>query len=152
MIAIKRTDSTDADFVYLVKFLDAELAMADGADHAFYAQFNKIAKIKHVLVAYLNGQPIGCGAIKQFDDTAMEVKRMYCLPEYRGQGIASTILLALEDWAYEQGFAKTVLETGKRQPEAIALYLKKGYIITSNYGQYVGVDNSVCFEKLLSYD
>jgi putative acetyltransferase len=59
------------------------------------------------------------------------------------------VLAELEAWAAELGYPKCVLETGKRQPEAIALYEKQGYQRISNYGQYIGVENSVCFEKVL---
>ena len=149
MITIKRTDSDDPDFKGLVKLLDADLAERDGAEHGFYAQFNKIDKIRHAVVCCENGQPIGCGAIKAFSDEAMEVKRMYVSPDGRKKGIATRVLAELETWANELGYAKCVLETGKRQPEAIALYEKNGYARTPNYGQYVGVENSVCFAKLL---
>jgi GNAT superfamily N-acetyltransferase len=87
--------------------------------------------------------------MKPFNAEAMEIKRMYTLPERRGKGIASVILTALEKWALELSYTKTVLETGKRQPEAIALYEKSGYRLIPNYGQYTGVENSLCFEKLL---
>lgn len=80
----------------------------------------------------------------------MEVKRMYVLENRRGEGIASVILKALEDWAAELNYAKCVLETGKRQPEAIELYKKNGYQIVPNFGQYKNVENSVCFEKVLN--
>jgi GNAT superfamily N-acetyltransferase len=149
MITIVRTDSDNADFVALVKLLDADLAERDGKDHSFYAQFNKIDKIKHVVVAYSGNEPLGCGAMKAFSDDAMEVKRMYTTPASRGKGIATTVLTALETWAAELGYARCVLETGKKQPEAIELYQKNGYAITPNYGQYVGIENSVCFEKVI---
>lgn len=149
MIILRRTDSDDPDFKALVKLLDADLAERDGADHGFYSQFNKIDKIRHAVVCYENGQPIGCGAIKAFDDGATEVKRMYVSPDGRNKGIATRVLAELETWASEMGYARCVLETGKRQPEAIALYEKNGYRRTENYGQYVGVENSVCFEKVL---
>ena len=144
-----RTTSEHPDFVTLVKLLDADLAIRDGAGHTFYDQFNKIAAIRHTIVAYDELKPIGCGAIKEFDAAAMEVKRMYVLPEYRGSGIATAILHELERWALTLGYVKTVLETGKKQPEAIRLYQSNGYVIIPNYGQYAGVDNSVCFEKRL---
>ena len=99
---------------------------------------------------YKNKQPIACGAIKEFDSKNMEIKRMYTLPEYRGKGIATQILLELEKWATELCYVRCVLETGKRQPEAIALYKKNGYHEIPNYGQYIGIENSVCFEKQLS--
>jgi putative acetyltransferase len=149
MIATIRTDSDNPDFRQLVQRLDHDLATRDGADNSFYAQFNKIDLIRHAIVAYEGDTPVGCGAIKAFSPEAMEVKRMYVLPQKRGMGIASKILTALEEWAKELGYRKTVLETGRRQPEAIALYKNRGYQVTPNYGQYIGVDNSICFEKMI---
>lgn len=148
MIRILKINSENKDFKKLVAQLDADLAKRDGEDHAFYDQFNKITTIKHALVAYENHIAVGCGAIKEFEQEIMEVKRMYVPPQHRGKGLATKILLGLETWAKELGYKKCVLETGKRQPEAIALYKKSGYKIVVNYGQYRGVENSVCFEKV----
>jgi putative acetyltransferase len=150
MTTLIRTDSTNEDFIKLVQQLDAELAIRDGNEHAFYHQFNKIDMIKHAIVAYENGEPVGCGAIKEFESNSMEVKRMFTQPEFRGKGVASNILKALETWAAELSYQKCILETGKRQPEAIALYTRSGYNIIPNYGQYAGIENSVCFEKNLN--
>ena len=147
MIKIIRTDSDNQDFIELVKYLDADLAQRDGDDHSFYSQFNKIDKIKHTVVAYENGKPIGCGAIKEYAPNTMEIKRMYTLPESRGKGIASKVLTELEIWATELSCKKCILETGKRQPEAIGLYKKSGYKLIPNYGQYAEIENSICFEK-----
>lgn len=144
-----RTDASHPDFRDLVKWLDQELADRDGEDHAFYHQFNTIEALKHVVVLYKNDVPVGCGAIKKFNDTSAEVKRMFVKPDYRGQGLASVVLKELELWASELGFGSCVLETGKKQPEAIALYKKNGYSIIPNYGQYIGIENSVCFKKVL---
>lgn len=149
MIKIVRTSSENQDFIQLVKRLDADLAERDGKDHAFYAQFNKIDKINYVVVAYEDGKPVGCGAIKEYEPDTMEVKRMYTVPESRGKGIASKVLRELEMWASELSYGKCILETGKKQPEAIGLYKKNGYKIIPNYGQYAEVENSVCFEKLI---
>ncbi len=146
-----RTDSNNNDFKHLVAKLDSDLSERDGEDHAFYNQFNSIDAIKYAVVAYMNEIPMGCGAIKEHDEHSMEVKRMYVPPEARGKGIATTILRELEEWASELNYSSCVLETGKRQPEAIALYQKNGYEITPNYGQYDGVENSVCFKKNVSF-
>ena len=146
-LQLRRTNSSDPDFVGLVRHLDADLAQRDGADHAFYAQFNKIDKIKHAIVAYKGDTPVGCGAIKEYSPGTMEVKRMYTTPENRGKGVASKILRELERWAFELSYEKCILETGKKQPEAIALYKKKGYQVIPNYGQYADVEDSICFEK-----
>lgn len=147
-MTIKRTDAENPDFIALVRHLDAELAIRDGDEHAFYAQFNKTTGLQHTIVAYLDEQPVGCGALRPFDQTSVEIKRMYTLPEARGQGVASAILQALESWAGELNFEKCILETGMKQPEAIALYLKSGYVRIPNYGQYALVNNSLCFEKV----
>ena len=144
-----RTDPRNRDFVELVRLLDIELTERDGKDHAFYDQFNKIDNITSVVVAYDNDKPVGCGAIKEYDAVTMEVKRMYTAPGNRGKGVATLVLAELERWAAELSYHKCILETGKKQPEAIALYKKNGYAIIPNYGQYAQVDNSVCFEKVI---
>ena len=149
MITLTRTDSSNPDFVALVKLLDAYLAEKDGREHDFYNQFNTIVMLKNVVVGYENGNPVACGAIKEFDSESMEVKRMFTKPEVRGKGLASRVLTELEGWALELGYKKCVLETGKRQVEAVAFYQKKGYSIIPNYAQYIGVENSVCFRKEL---
>lgn len=147
MIEVIRTDSENNDFVDLVRQLDAELAIRDGDEHAFYAQFNKIAKLKHVVLAYEDGKALGCGAIRELESGDIEIKRMFVPLESRGKGIATKVLLELEDWAREMSFTRCVLETGLKQPEAIRLYEKNGYERIQNYGQYVDVGNSVCFGK-----
>ncbi len=146
---ILRTNNTNPDFIALVKLLDANLAISDGDEHDFYDQYNKIDTIKHFIVGYIDEQPVGCGAIKEFDSDTMEVKRMFTAEGCRGKGIASSILKALELWAKELQYKRCILETGLKQPAAIQLYKKTGYHIIPNYGQYSGVQNSVCFEKQL---
>ena len=150
MADLIRTDSSDTDFQKLVNLLDAELRIRDGDDNAFYAQFNKIDALKHALVAYVNNKPVGCGAFKPFTDSSVEIKRMFVDPDYRKQGIAQQVLTELEKWAAELGNKNCVLETGQKQPEAIKLYLKSGYVRIPNYGQYANVENSVCMQKILS--
>jgi len=150
MIRTVRTNSDHPHFIKLINYLDAELALRDGEDHGFYAQFNKVDLIKHVVVAYENEHAIGCGSIKAYQPGVMEIKRMYTKPKGRGKGIATTILTELEKWAAELSCKKCILETGVNQPEAIGLYKKNGYSLIYNYGQYAGVENSLCFEKLLS--
>jgi putative acetyltransferase len=154
MYLLKRTNSDDLDFQSLVVELDKDLAIRDGEDHSFFAQFNKIASIKHVVVAYQEGNAVGCGAIKEYEsdlvnEKIMEVKRMFVPLEIRGNGIASIVLKELESWAKELGYQKCILETGLKQPEAIALYKKNNYNLIQNYGQYAEVKSSVCFEKVI---
>lgn len=149
MIEIKRTDCNDSGFIDLVRHLDIELAERDGDEHSYYEQFNKIDALKYVVVAYRNGRAVGCGAVKEFSPAEMEVKRMFTDVTARGKGVATAVLAELEKWTGELGYSACVLETGWRQPEAVALYRKAGYQQIANYGQYVGMENSVCFRKLL---
>jgi putative acetyltransferase len=149
MITIIRTQSDNIHFQALVKELDKDLAIRDGDEHAFYAQFNKSDKIKHAIVAFDGELAVGCGAIRAFDENCMEVKRMWVEPSHRGKGIASMMLKELESWTKELGFPKCILETGNKQLEAIELYKKNNYTIIENYGPYKGVANSICFEKSL---
>jgi GNAT superfamily N-acetyltransferase len=149
MVNTERTDANNPQFRSLIKLLDAELAIRDGEEHAFYNQFNQLDNIKHVMLAYQQGEAVACGAIKMYNEEAVEVKRMYCLPTARGQGVASVLLQALEAWATELGFTQSILETGINQPEAIRLYEKNGYERIPNYGQYAGVEASFCFKKHL---
>lgn len=150
MIRIERTDSDNPDFKALVRSLDEYLAVIDGNEHAFYAQYNKLDKIKHAVVAYKDGEPAGIGAFRPFSENSTEVKRMWVSPHYRNQGVAQAILSSLEDWTRELGFGTCILETGKRQKEAVQLYQKCGYTVIPNFGQYAGVENSVCMEKVLA--
>jgi len=149
MLKLVRTDSSNIHFRNLVSQLDMDLSIRNGDSNAFYMQFNKIDELRHVVVCYINDLPIGCGALKSFDQKRMEVKRMYVLPDYRGQGIAIAVLNELEKWATELNYEACILETGKMQPEAITLYHKCNYQIIPNYGQYIGDEKSVCFEKTL---
>ena len=147
MICIQRTTSNNADFEKLVFQLDAYLAVLDGEDHAFYAQFNKSNLLKNALICYENEIPVAIGAYKEYDSETVEMKRMFTLPEYRGKGIASRILTRLELWAKEENYRIAILETGFLQVDAIALYKKLGYEIIENFGQYIGIQNSVCMKK-----
>lgn len=149
MTTIIRTSSDNTHFKNLVALLDADLAERDGEDNAFYAQFNGIEQLNNCVVLYVDDNPVACGAFKQFNKEAVEIKRMYVLPEHRGKGLASRLLLALESWAKELNYSNTVLETGLRQPEAIALYKKNNYTIIENYPPYEHMVNSVCFRKVL---
>lgn len=148
MLTLRRTNASDADFQNLVELLDAELAILDGDEHVFYAQLNKTGNIDAV-VAYIDNEPVGIGAIRPFSDESMEIKRMYTRKEHRGKGVASAIVSELETWTGELGYNSCVLETGKNQPWALSLYRTLGFKEIPNYGKYVGVANSVCFKKTI---
>lgn len=149
MANLVRTNSDDADFRKLVVLLDEDLQIRDGAEHAFYAQFNKIDKIRHVVVAYEDEKAVGCGAFREYSANTAEIKRMFVLPEHRKRGIAGQILTELENWVRESDYTECILETGINQPEAIGFYKKNGYEEMASYGQYLNVENSICMRKLI---
>jgi GNAT superfamily N-acetyltransferase len=144
---IVRTNSENQDFINLLKDLDAYLKITDEDEHDFYNQYNNIDVIKYVVLVYFDAIPVGCAAIKKFDNSSMEIKRMYVSPEKRGSGIAKKLLRELEVWVKELGYKKCVLETGKRQKAAVKFYKKCNYNVIENYGQYKNRENSICFEK-----
>jgi GNAT superfamily N-acetyltransferase len=85
------------------------------------------------LVAYLDGEPAGCGALKRLDEEAAEIKRVYVAPPARGHGLARRLLAALEDAARERGYRLVRLDTGARLPEAVALFQSSGYVEIPDY-------------------
>jgi GNAT superfamily N-acetyltransferase len=99
--------------------------------------------------AQCESRSIGCGAFRPLDERTIEIKRMFVQPPYRGRGLARVILERLEAEARQRGFTRSVLETGVRQPEAIALYRACGYSEIEAFGPYVGSASSVCFGKAL---
>lgn len=146
-IKIKRTHSSDKDFSWLITQLDKDLDNRNPDTQTLYNKHNHIESLETVIIAYDNIKPIGCGCFKPYNDATVEIKRMFMRPEYRGKGVSKCLLRELESWAYELGFSRLVLETGKRQPEAIGLYEKYGFKRIKNYGPYVNLSNSICFEK-----
>lgn len=150
MLELKRTNNQNPDFLYLVPLLDKDLRSRYQALQDTYDQHNVILNIDTVVVAYEDGQPVGCGCFKQFDDSSVEMKRMYVKPEHRRKGISSAILDELEAWAAASGYTTAVLETGDRQDEAIALYKKQGYSIIPNYPPYEQMETSICMQKPLT--
>jgi GNAT superfamily N-acetyltransferase len=142
-----RANALHQDFITLVAELDKELAIIDGDDHAFFSTYNKTFDIHHTVIAYIDDAPVGIGAIKRYDATTMEVKRMFVLSSFRGRKIANAVLAELEKWTLELGYQSCILETSTRLPSAVKLYERTGYIRIDNYGQYIGVPTSICMLK-----
>lgn len=147
MWSILRTNSDHQDFKTLTIQLDQDLAIKNGDINDFFAQYNKIELIKHVVIVYINDEAVGCGALKEYEESTIEIKRMFVSIEQRGNGIAGTILKELEHWAKELDYKRCILETGDKMIEAIGLYKKHAFTIIPNYGQYTGIASSICFEK-----
>ena len=149
-IIIKRTDSNNPDFNKLIRQLDHELWTIMNEVQATYDQFNKVPDLPTVVIVYNDDSPVGCGCFKKIDNTTVEIKRMFVTPESRVKNVATTVLNELEKWAKELNYQTAILETGKRMTPANRLYQKNGYSITENYGQYIGLPESVCMKKELN--
>ncbi|WP_207421271.1 GNAT family N-acetyltransferase [Desertivirga brevis] len=149
MIRLKRTSSRDIDFKNLTMELDSDL---QGRYHDVQYQYNAytdVSKINTVVVAYIQDIAVGCGCFKEISDRAVEIKRMFVNPYFRGFGVASSIIDELLIWSKQLYYNEALLETGKRQPESIKLYTKHGFQIIDNFGPYVGMAESVCMKREL---
>jgi len=96
-----------------------------------------------------SGQAVATGALKHYDIGTIEVKRMFVLKEFRGQGLSKRILLELERIAGEMNYKRIILETGGKQPEALGLYRKYRYKEIKCYGRHANDPTSICFEKFI---
>jgi GNAT superfamily N-acetyltransferase len=149
MITIKRVSPENEDFQKLVLLLDNYLDESDKTAHCICEPFNRIDTINYAVVAYLAGEAVGCGAIREYSPDTMEIKRMFVREDQRRKGIAATILDELERWTKELNFTRCILETGEKLPEAIHLYKKKGYVRIANYEPYKYLSSSICLEKTI---
>ena len=149
MIFIKRVNSINPGFRELIGLLDNDLNSRYSKDQEEYDKHNIIEFIETVVVAYSENTPVGCGCFKEYDNSTIEIKRMFVVSEFRGKGISKQILKELESWGKQLGYSKSILETGIKQHEAIGLYSNFGYSKIKNFGQYADMPNSVCFLKYL---
>jgi putative acetyltransferase len=149
-VTIRGEPITSATAQALVQRLNAELIgryPEEGANH-FRLDPEELAPGRGAfLIAYLDGAPVGCGAVRREGEGTAEIKRMFVDPAHRGRGIASAVLTALEAEARRLGARRLVLETGHRQPEALALYQRHGFLPTAAFGGYIGSRLSICLAK-----
>ena len=145
-----RTSNQDEQFVAFTRQLDDELRQRYGELQDLYAPHNRLDCIDTALLGVVDGQAVACGCFKRLDAQHAEVKRMFVHPQWRRRGYSAQLLRALEGWARELGVQQLLLETGRRQPEAIALYHKLGFTPIAGYGPYVSLGNSLCMAKSLA--
>jgi putative acetyltransferase len=152
VIEIRREDLTSETAQALISALNAELRMRYAGDgvHYFRLDPDEVRPGRGAfLVAYEADKPVGCGAVRVIESGIAEIKRMYVLPDRRRHGIARRVLNALEGEARLLGVARLLLETGTRQPEAIALYSNAGFFPTDLFGEYRPSPLNVFLEKRL---
>jgi GNAT superfamily N-acetyltransferase len=150
MLSLVRTTAAHDDFRNLTGQLDSDLWARYGQEQEQYDPLNRIDPSARAVVAYDGAQPVGCGCYRPLAEaTWIEINRMFVLPDWRGQGVATLVLRELEAWAEAEGYSEAVLETGTGQPEAIALYGRCGYQRIPCFGPYAGMAESVCFSRRL---
>jgi putative acetyltransferase len=148
-----RPESLDSPVVKeLIQALNAELGGVypeAGANH-FRLDPAEVAPGRGLfLVAYLQGEAVGCGAVRLNSVEEAEIKRMYVAPEWRGRRIAAAVLAQLERHATELGARRLVLEVGERQPDALTLYRRAGFVEIDRFGEYIDSSLSLCMGKPL---
>ncbi|WP_084134597.1 GNAT family N-acetyltransferase [Paenibacillus harenae] len=102
------------------------------------------------MVAYWEGLPVGCGAIRPLDQGSVELKRFFVDESYRNKGIAGALLTTLEARAAALGYRCVKLETGEALREAVGFYKKNGYRLIDRFGEYADSETSLCFGKALA--
>ncbi|ASA26263.1 GNAT family N-acetyltransferase [Paenibacillus donghaensis] len=144
-----------AELRALINRLDDELHARYPHETIYKVDFTD-PKVREMtfIVAYLDGQAVGCGGLRPLDsigyEGAMELKRFYVDGRCRKLRIATRMLVFLEQQASAAGYRELRLETGIKQPEAIGLYMKHGYRPIELYGPYIGDPDSLCYGKQLA--
>jgi putative acetyltransferase len=134
MIVLKRTQYNDPHFKALIADLDKEFWVRYPDTQQNFDPYNKVDDNARVVLAYSKNTAVGCGCFRpMMEQAVLEIKRMFVVSQVRGRGIARLILSELEKWGKEEGFSESKLETGTKQPEAIAVYKSAGYQEIPNY-------------------
>jgi putative acetyltransferase len=146
-VEIVEVDPADPRLATLVAALRAELDARYPEEIDF--EHPTVKEVARFLLATVDGTPVGCCAVQPLDDGDSELKRMYVPPELRGRGIAGRLMVEAESLAKRLGRTRIKLETGVRQPEAIAVYERAGFHPIPNYPPYDRWQLSRCYAKPL---
>ncbi|HWA47775.1 MAG TPA: GNAT family N-acetyltransferase [Dongiaceae bacterium] len=151
MITIARESPRQDDVVALIRQSDALMQSLYPAESNHLVDVDALAEPDvHFFVARENGRALGCGAFVIAGGKSAEMKRVFVDPTARGKGVARLIMEALEQEAARLGIDLMQLETGIKQPEAIALYRKFGYVERGPFGSYKPDPLSLFMEKKLA--
>jgi putative acetyltransferase len=150
LIAIARESPRQDDVIALIRQSDALMQSLYPAESNHLVDVESLAAFNvHFLVAREQGRALGCGAFVLGEAGQAEMKRVFVAPAARGKGIARVLMEALEREAAQLGVTLMQLETGIKQPEAIALYRKFGYAARGPFGTYKSDPLSLFMEKRL---
>ena len=150
MIAVERESPRQDDVIALIRQSDALMQSLYPAESNHLVDIEQLAQPRvHVFVAREDGKALGCGAFVLGEAGEAEMKRVFVAPAARGKGVARALMEALEREAAKRGVTLMQLETGIKQPEAIALYRKLGYAERGPFGAYQPDPLSLFMEKRL---
>ena len=151
-VSIQRASLHSSDVQALISALNAELSERYPEEGAVFSRLDtgEVSPGKGaILIAVVDSEAVGCGAIRRVDESDAEIKRMYVVPGFRGTGVGRALLNGLEVEAHLLGVSRLVLETGERLPEALVLYERAGFAVIPQFGEYLGAPLSLCVGKLL---
>jgi putative acetyltransferase len=147
-LVIERTDLRSALAQELIGELNQDIAARYpvGENNFFHLDPEEVKPENGgFFVAWLDGEPAGCGAARTLDDGSIELKRMYTRAAARGHGVGKAMVSHLIGISRDLGRIRIVLETGPAQPEAIRVYEHAGFTPIPLFGQYVGSHTSLCY-------
>ena len=146
-ITISEEDINNAESSNLINELSEQLRSITGNDGKSSFKKEDMSNERSIFVVArdLNGEALGCGALRYYTNETAEIKRMYV--RKKSSGIGSKILNFLEIKAKEFKYKKIILETRVINKRAVNFYKQNGYNTTDNYGKYVGRTEAVCFDK-----
>jgi GNAT superfamily N-acetyltransferase len=139
-----------AEVAPLVRALDAELTERYGGGDDVHIEPSDFVGAHAVLLAgSVDGQDVAIGGVRWLSDGVAELKRMYVDPSVRGRGLSRVLLRSLLAFAADAGYREVWLETGTKQPEAMALYESEGFTPIPPFGQYADEPDARCYRLVL---
>ncbi len=148
-IEYRWTDGNDKDFQAFYEKTEEYCSRLVGGlkNRKAFVPYNISESITWVLIAYKNGDPIGCAGLKEYSENVVEIKRVWVEPEHRRNGIASEMMTLIEKKALELGYETAVLQTRTIMRDAVELYEQRGYAQIENYPPYDRLEGAICFSK-----
>ncbi|MBR6336426.1 MAG: GNAT family N-acetyltransferase [Ruminococcus sp.] len=143
------TDGKSEEFKHFYKITeDYYSSLVGGKDkREGFIPYNLSATIENVLIAYCGDIAVGCCGLKAYNDSDIEIKRVWVEPGYRGRHIATQMMGLLEQKAAERGFKRLILQTREKMNGAVAMYKALGYRYIDNYPPYDKLEGAVCLAK-----
>lgn len=153
-IRVREVRYDNEDFIRLCKELDSYLNEAIGGEdkREKYKKYNHLDTMDYVALACDGDIAVGCGALRRYSDSEIEVKRVFVRAAYRGRNIGGMLMRNLVEKAEGLGFGRMLLETGLFLPDSVRLYRRFGFERIANYGAYAAMEESYCMGRSIGED